>query len=149
MKAQRAKNNNLFKGKNMPGEDLTEEDLKEFNRNNVGLQATSMTEGVNDKQRELQNMKDNYLRNENEPELITNPMYKALKQKREMNNLLMRKRMPKALQQCDGCGCEKRALGNNAEQCVKQLKGGFGGMKVGCNPECGPCKDCKYPEYNN
>ena len=78
---QRAKNNNLFKGKNMPGEDLTEEDLKEFNRNNVGLQATSMTEGVNDKQRELQNMKDNYLRNENEPELITNPMYKALKQK--------------------------------------------------------------------
>ena len=38
MKAQRAKNNNLFKGKNMPGEDLTEEDLKEFNRNNVGLQ---------------------------------------------------------------------------------------------------------------
>ena len=34
-----------------------------------------------------------------------------------MNNLLMRKRMPKALQQCDGCGCEKRALGNNGAMC--------------------------------
>ena len=55
--------------------------------------------------------------------------------------------MPKVLQQCDGCGCEK-SIRHTQSNVLNNLRVDLV-MKVGCNPECGPCKDCKYPEYNN